>query len=143
MKKIIFNHRILFPLSVAVFLFIVAFLPFFTNEPDIVFTIVVLLIAVFILLYATTHPLIYIFDNEKLTIKHFFGFYEVIFWEKVKKIEKTTDGRLFNLSVLHFVVDGGSIGKKSSFTNSEVIFTSKAIQYVKLFYDNFDIRKII
>ncbi len=139
MKKIIFNHRILFPLSIAVFMFIVALAPFVINESDIVFTIVALAISIFIFIYCATHPIVYIFDDEKLKIKYLFGFYEVILWKNIKQIETIPDGRLFHLSVLHFVVNGGSIGKKSSFTNSEVIFTSKAYLYIKQYCNNINI----
>ncbi len=140
MKKTLFNHRLVFPLSISVFMFMVSLAPFFINEPNIVFTVVILAIAVLVFIYCATQPIFYIFDSEKLTIKYLFGFYEVIMWKSVKKIQNNPlDIRLLDLSVLHFTVDGGSIGKKSSFTNSDVIFTPKTYRCIKNYCGDIEI----
>ena len=128
MKRTVFNSRIIAPL-----LFFVAFVllgvgSLICLDADIVAAVIMFVFAAGSLLFILLQPICLVFEESKLTIRYFFVFYEIIYWEKVKKVilyNTRTLFPLFRVAKYRFVVQGGTQGKKASFTAGEIPVNKK------------------
>lgn len=105
-------------------------------DTDIVEAVVMFIIAAGFLLFLLLQPICFVFEKDKLTVRYFFGFNEIIYWEKVQKIIFYSARTLFPFfrSVKYrFVVEGGTQGKKASFTTGEVPANKKTSECIAKF----------
>lgn len=123
MKRTVFNGRIMIPL-----LFVVLFILFGIGcllypDTDIAATVVMFIMAAGFLFFLLLQPVCFVFEKDKLTIRYFFGFHEIIHWEKVQKVilySTRSFFPFFRTVKYRFAVEGGTQGKKASFTTGEI-----------------------
>lgn len=136
MKRTVFNGRIIAPLIFAVLFILLGIANLVYVDIDIVATIVMFVIAAGFILFILLQPFCFIFEKDKLTIRYFFGFYEMIYWEKVKRTfldNKRTLVPFLHSMKYQFVVEGGTQGKKASFTAGEINANKKTAKCIAEF----------
>lgn len=123
LKSTVFNGRNIVPLLFAVMFTWVGVGGLVYLETDIVFSVVMFAFAAGFLLFLFLQPICFVFEKDKLTIRYFFGFHEMIDWEKTQKVILYSARGLWPFSrkrKYRFVVKGGTQGKKASFTTGEM-----------------------
>ncbi|MGM9647996.1 MAG: hypothetical protein ACI3YH_07690 [Eubacteriales bacterium] len=136
MKKTVFNDRIITPLLFAMAFILLGIGCLVYLDTDIVEAVVMFIIAAGFLNFLLLQPICFVFEKDKLTVRYFFGFHEIIYWEKVQKMIFYSTRTLFPLfhSVKYqFMVEGGTQGKKASFTTGEVPANKKTSECIAKF----------
>ena len=89
MKKTAFNtNLIFFILLFSVFLFLTIFFLTDSEEKDVALFVAGLFLCAVPVFAIVISPLLFIFENDKLTIVYCFGFKEEISWREIKSISK-------------------------------------------------------
>lgn len=136
MKKTVFNRRLITPPIFAVLFIALGFGSLFVVDTDIVAAIVMFVIAAGFLLFLFMQPICFVFEEDKLTIRYFFGFHEIVYREKIRKALLCSVNAFipfFHSKRYQFVVEGGTQGKKASFTSSVVTADKKTARCVAEF----------
>ncbi len=136
MKKTVFNGRIIVPFIFAVLFILLGIGNLVYVDIDLAATAVMFIIAAGFLLFISLQPICFVFEKDKLTIRYFFGFHEIIYWKKVKRTV-LYNARTF-IPILYsrkyqFVVEGGTQGKKASFTAGEINANRRTAKYIAEF----------
>ena len=123
LKRTVFNGWIIAPLLfTAVFVLLgVGCLAY--PDAGVVAAVIMFVIAAGFLLFLLLQPICFVFEKSSLTIRYFFGFHEIICWEKLQKVilySTRTLFPLFRAVKYRFVVEDGTQGKKASFTTGEI-----------------------
>lgn len=143
MKRTVLNGKIIAPLLIAVLFILLGIGSLFVEDSDIVAMVAILVIATGFLLFVLLQPICFVFEQDKLTIRYFFGFHEIVYWEKVKKTilyRSQSFVPFFSSTKYRFVVDGGTQGKKASFTASVINANQKTAKCIADFSpENFEI----
>ena len=128
LKKTVLNSRIIAPLLLGALFICLGIGSLVYVDTDIasarvMLAIILFVVAAFYLLFFIIQPICFVFEEEKLTIRYFFGFYEIIYWEKVKKAVLENMRTFFpGIYAMRFrlVTEGGTQGKKTFFTTGEI-----------------------
>ncbi len=137
MKKKVFNCRLIFYILFALLLFYFGAISAIGEEQDWLLFIGFTVIALLPIFCFFISPIFFVFEKDTLKIYYFFGFYEIIEWKSVKRIEKesmTKKEAFMHICVYHIFTKGDSIGKKAFFTNSEINATRKTKRLIREFW---------
>ncbi len=138
MENTVFNKRQIAIWAFIIVLFVFANTVYQENELPLFFALVFVSLAGMFVSF--TSPLLFVFDKDKINIKYWFGFHEIILWSKVKSIEKelNTPGSIYLYNYC-FCTWGQSNGKLAFFTKSEIVANKRTRQLIrKYWHDNFE-----
>ncbi len=135
MKKTIFNYRLIGILAFAVIFILLATFSIVGEDSSLAVFIGLIAFSLLPLFVFFISPVCYIFDSEKIKIHYFFEFYEIIYWKNIRDIERApvTPSSCF-MHNYHIAVRGGSIGKTSFFTLTEINKTKNIKKLIQQYW---------